>query len=80
MARLSVGDNGIGIDPSRLADIFKPLQRLHHAHEIDGAGLGLTTCQKICRRYGGEIEVESTPGQGSVFRCTLPLAGADATA
>lgn len=76
-ARLSVRDNGIGIEQQHLRQIFMPLQRLHGERQFAGAGPGLATCRKICQRYGGDISVESTPGAGSVFRFSLPLPAGD---
>ena len=79
----SVQDNGIGIAPEYFEQIFIPLQRLH-GHDVSGSGLGLTICRSIVERHGGSISVDSTPGQGTTFRFTLPafedegLASADA--
>lgn len=69
--RLSVQDNGIGIEPEWLERIFQPLQRRHSA-DIAGSGIGLATCRKIVNRAGGRIWAESTVGAGSTFHFTLP--------
>ena len=71
----AVADDGIGIDPGQLDDIFEVFQRLHTRAEFDGTGIGLSLCEKIVDRHGGEIRVESTPGEGSTFFVTLPVAG-----
>jgi len=69
-----VSDNGMGIEPQYLEDIFKPFRRLH-GEDLPGSGIGLATCQKIAAGYGGRIWVDSEPGRGSAFFVTLPGAG-----
>jgi signal transduction histidine kinase len=69
---VTIKDNGIGIEPEYLADIFKPLVRLHTNAEFPGSGLGLTLARKAVLAQNGEIWCESTPGQGSVFQIRIP--------
>jgi PAS domain S-box-containing protein len=69
--RLSVSDNGIGIDQEWLERIFLPLQRRSRA-DISGSGIGLATCKKIVGRAGGRIWAESELGEGATFYFTLP--------
>jgi PAS domain S-box-containing protein len=68
-----VQDNGIGFDPQDAERIFKPLERLHSRREFEGTGMGLTTCQKIVARHGGEILARGLPGEGATFVIRLPV-------
>jgi len=70
---LSVTDNGIGIDEAYHTQIFDMFKRLHNRQEAKGSGLGLSICQKIANRLGGDILVESVPEKGSTFTIVLPV-------
>ncbi|MBX3461379.1 MAG: PAS domain S-box protein [Planctomycetes bacterium] len=70
--RLTVQDNGIGIEEKHLDQVFKPFKRLHGIGKYEGSGIGLSICRKIIERHGGAIEVASEPGVGSRFTVTLP--------
>ncbi len=69
---ISVSDNGIGIDPDYHHRIFQVFQRLHGQDEYPGTGIGLAIVTKATHLMSGEITLESTSGQGSCFRVSLP--------
>ncbi|SDJ52790.1 MEDS domain-containing protein [Natronorubrum texcoconense] len=74
---ISVRDEGIGIDPDEQDRIFDIFDRLHSRETYDGAGIGLALCERIAERHGGEIWVDSEPGEGATFSVTLPAVSAD---
>ncbi|MFL6414599.1 MAG: sensor histidine kinase, partial [Bryobacteraceae bacterium] len=67
----SVADNGEGIPAEYRSQIFHPLKRLHGA-DIPGTGLGLALCERIVKRHGGRIWVDSQVNVGSTFHFSLP--------
>jgi signal transduction histidine kinase len=75
--RMSVADNGIGIDPAEAERIFRPFHRLHSEDSYEGTGIGLAICQKIVSRHGGTIWAEGMPGEGTTFHFTLPAVDED---
>lgn len=81
-----VADQGLGIAPGALDLIFEPFRQADasDARSIGGIGAGLAICRGVIERHGGRVWVESAPGRGSTFFCTLPLvrssAGGDGAA
>jgi signal transduction histidine kinase len=75
-AVLEVEDNGIGISPVDLPQIFERFYRVDQARSADSesAGLGLAIVKSICTAHGAEVEAQSVIGKGSCFRVSLPLA------
>jgi len=71
---VAVRDTGIGISEADLPSLFERFYRVDkaRARASGGAGLGLAIGRWIARAHGGEIEVESTPGIGTLFRVRLP--------
>ena len=65
-----VKDNGIGLEVQYKERIFELFQRLQPL-EYEGTGLGLALCKKIIQRHGGEIQLESSSSEGSVFSFTI---------
>ena len=68
--RVVVADNGTGIPPEKMADIFRPFVSTKGAR---GTGLGLAVSRKILREHGGDILVQSVPGKGSRFVLLFPV-------
>jgi len=71
---IHVRDNGIGIREKHLESVFRIFKRLHAPNKYGGGtGAGLTIVKKIIERHGGNIQVQSVYGQGTVFLLTLPI-------
>ncbi|WP_126284120.1 hybrid sensor histidine kinase/response regulator [Burkholderia stagnalis] len=82
---IAVADSGKGISAEQLKRLFEPFTQLPstktdpHTTGIYGSGLGLALCRSFCELMGGNIRVDSTPGEGSRFSLRVPLARGDAS-
>ena len=68
----AVKDNGAGIPPRHHARVFEMLQTLRPRDEVEGSGMGLALVKKIVEKQGGELGVESSPGEGATFWFSWP--------
>ena len=71
---VSVSDRGPGIPEAEQSRIFEKFYRAEASRQIPGAGLGLVIAREIIHAHGGEIWVDSKPGEGSTFQFSLPSA------
>src|SRR5665213_642384 len=76
---LRVTDSGIGMTADQVRRLFEPFTQVHSGHGHGGTGLGLAITRRLCHLLGGDIQVESEIGKGSVFSVTLPLREAEAS-
>lgn len=72
---IAVSDEGVGIRPQDMRHLFERFRQFEREErEQQGAGLGLHVAHRLVELHGGEIEVESAPGEGSTFTVRLPVA------
>lgn len=69
--QISVADNGLGIPEDEQALIFDVFRRASSSENIEGSGIGLAVCQRIVKRHGGKLWLDSTAGEGTTFHFTL---------
>jgi len=72
--KIQVSDNGIGIAPEHVDQIFSIFKRLHRKSEFEGTGIGLAICRKIAQNHRGEINAQDSSNSGAVFNIYLPSA------
>jgi len=70
--KITVSDTGVGIPPENIPHLFEPFFTTKPPGE--GTGLGLSVIYGIIKKHGGNIEVDSVPGEGTSFTVTLPVA------
>jgi signal transduction histidine kinase len=68
---VSFADTGPGIGPSEITGVFEP----YKTGKTSGSGLGLMVVERVLREHGAELDVDSEPGQGTVFTAKFPLPG-----
>lgn len=74
---IAITDHGIGIPPEELPHVFERFRRVERKEMagITGTGLGLAIVKHLVELHGGQIRVESEPGEGSTFTVSLPIRG-----
>lgn len=72
-----ISDEGPGMDSETKSRIFNRFYQGDSSHASKGSGLGLALCKRIVELHGGEIDVQSAPGKGSVFEVRLPKGGCE---
>lgn len=73
--KISVTDDGIGMDAEQQANVFRRFYMVEHQNNTEqtGTGIGLSLAKELVDLHGGRIELESEPGKGSTFSVFLPL-------
>jgi light-regulated signal transduction histidine kinase (bacteriophytochrome) len=71
--RITIADNGIGIEARYREKVFELFKRLHHRDTYSGTGIGLSICKKIIHQMNGRIWIEDSPMGGAAFVFTIPM-------
>ncbi len=76
--RFAVSDSGIGIRPEHIARLTERFYRVDksRSRETRGTGLGLAIVKHVLLRHGAQLDIQSTPGQGSTFTASFPMRSA----
>ena len=72
---MEVFDNGIGIPKNAISRVVEPFSRVHGLGHYPGSGLGLALVERVVRRHGGHIRIDSDVGRGTTVRIDLPSLG-----
>jgi CheY-like chemotaxis protein len=77
--QFAVSDTGVGMTPAEMSRLFEPFYRVRSTGPEwpAGTGLGLAICDRLARRLGGDLDVQSTPGVGSTFTVSIPASVSD---
>jgi CheY-like chemotaxis protein/anti-sigma regulatory factor (Ser/Thr protein kinase) len=72
--QFEVSDTGIGMTAAEMSHVFQPFYRVRSVtpDSPSGTGLGLAICKRMAKRLGGELTVQSTPREGSIFTLSMP--------
>ena len=73
---MEIRDTGIGMSPENIIKALQPFVQVQGelSREYEGTGLGLSLDKKLTELHGGDIEIESTPGEGTTVRVIFPAA------
>ncbi|ABG58931.1 PAS domain-containing protein [Cytophaga hutchinsonii] len=71
--KITLSDNGIGLNPENTEKIFNIFQRLHRKSDYEGTGIGLAMCKKIALNHNGDLNATGSTEKGAVFNIILPL-------